>query len=383
MPVMRFDRGTVHGKAVKTDEGYIRADAAVTRTGVFVYRNPDGTVRRELRHPDEVFQLDSLQTLRMVPLTNGHPTTRMLNADSAKQFSIGTTGENIRPNGKFVMAPLVVTDSTAVQDVDALGKRQLSCGYLCDLVQEDGTYGGERYDWKQTNIRYNHVALCREGRAGEGVGINLDSLDEGDGVEIDAPKEDSTQTRRSSDMPKITLDGIDYEAAPEVINRLHKVTGENTDLSTKLDAATKENEGLKGERDSLKEENETLKKRDIKADVAEAVKGRLALERTAREFLSDDKTEKLDEMSDSDILKAVVLVKFPEAKLDEATDEYLTARFDAAVELLKTEKGDEGIKGQREKSTPKSHSEPHADSEDAARERYHKRLRGEKVDDEK
>ena len=50
--VMRMDKMSV------TPQGYIRADAYATRAGVFSYQYADGTVIRELRHPDDVFYED-------------------------------------------------------------------------------------------------------------------------------------------------------------------------------------------------------------------------------------------------------------------------------------------------------------------------------------
>ena len=48
------------------------------------------------------------------------------------------------------------------------GKREISCGYECDYVQnEDGTYS-------QKKIRGNHVAVVERGRAGKRAAI-LDS----------------------------------------------------------------------------------------------------------------------------------------------------------------------------------------------------------------
>ena len=41
------------GKAVYTEEGYLRDRPILTSTGIFEYRNPDGTIRRELRLPEE------------------------------------------------------------------------------------------------------------------------------------------------------------------------------------------------------------------------------------------------------------------------------------------------------------------------------------------
>src|SRR5690606_32107950 len=69
--VMRFDR--VAFKATRTDEGYIKDTPVLTRTGVFVYLDGQGRERREYRPPDEVFNADSLASLKGVPVTDTHP----------------------------------------------------------------------------------------------------------------------------------------------------------------------------------------------------------------------------------------------------------------------------------------------------------------------
>ena len=101
--VARFDRGQVKGDAFVTDEGYIKANAVVTRTGVFLYKNPDGTVRNELRHPDDVLKNDSLNSMKMIPVTNGHPQERLITAENAKRLAIGYTGETITHDGEFIL----------------------------------------------------------------------------------------------------------------------------------------------------------------------------------------------------------------------------------------------------------------------------------------
>ena len=55
--------------AEKTAEGFLIARAPLTSVGVFTYRNADGTPRRELRLPEEVFSEESLATLKLKPLT--------------------------------------------------------------------------------------------------------------------------------------------------------------------------------------------------------------------------------------------------------------------------------------------------------------------------
>ncbi len=43
-------------KATYTPEGYLEDTPILTSTGIFEYTNPDGSIRRELRLPEEVFQ---------------------------------------------------------------------------------------------------------------------------------------------------------------------------------------------------------------------------------------------------------------------------------------------------------------------------------------
>lgn len=363
--VCRFDVGEIRGTAGLTEEGYLKADAAVTRTGVFYYQQPDGTTRRELRHPNDVFTASSLDSMRMKPVTNNHPPVRIIEADSAKQFQVGFTGENIRPDAPFVMAPLVITDKDSIKDVEN-GRRELSCGYICDLVEEDGVYLGEAYDHRQTNIRYNHIAVVDAGRAGANVRIQLDSADAVQ-IDSDGDKSSCSHSRKERQMPVITLDGINYEADQEVINHLHRVEGERDEGKSKLDSMAAERDTLKGERDALKEKADAADKRDVKKEIADGVKARLDLERKASTVLDKEQVEKIDSMSEEDIKKAVILASSPDAKLDGQSEAYIDARFDAAIEM--GAKGEGNMADQRQQSTPRKDTKPDDNSQEEARKR--------------
>ena len=56
--MQRFDQVTFAAK--RTAEGFIRDTPIVGRTGILLYRNADGTERREYRPPEEAFKADSL-----------------------------------------------------------------------------------------------------------------------------------------------------------------------------------------------------------------------------------------------------------------------------------------------------------------------------------
>lgn len=169
---IRFDRGTLRPPK-RLPDGRLRVDAHLTRTGVFVYRLADGTERREYRPPEEVFHADALDSFAMVPVTDDHP-AGLVTAKNARDVAIGWTGETIRRDGDHVAAAMMFADDRAIAKVDR-GKRELSCGYTCDLEETSGVSPeGERYDVIQRNIRGNHVALVDMGRAGPTARLRMD-----------------------------------------------------------------------------------------------------------------------------------------------------------------------------------------------------------------
>lgn len=73
---------------------------------------------------------------------------------------------------------------------------------------ESGTYQGEDFDARQTNIRYNHVAIgpLGWGRAGRNVGLRLDALDASQ-----VPPTEPEETMADRTIVKLRVDGIDRE----------------------------------------------------------------------------------------------------------------------------------------------------------------------------
>ena len=102
----RFDTTAVARTPEFTPNGWLKADATLTRCGVFRYRNADGSIRRELRHPDDVFKADSLATLELVPMTNRHPPEQLLDGENAKVRQVGQVGDTIKRDGAEVLGDL-------------------------------------------------------------------------------------------------------------------------------------------------------------------------------------------------------------------------------------------------------------------------------------
>ena len=341
----RYDRGELKGNATRTDEGYVRGEAIVTRTGVFQYQNADGSIRRELRHPDDVFQQSSLKSLRMIPITDGHPSESRVDASNASRLSIGNTGENVSVDGRYVLVPLTITHKDGVNSIEG-GRVELSLGYRCDLEPTSGEYNGERYDFRQRNISYNHLALVDTARAGSQSRINLDGNDAMQIEDVaDGGENKKTSTRKDQSMPDIKktvvvrLDGIDYEASPEVERELAKQKARLDEMSGNFDSSKKESEKLQAKLDEANAQIETLKNTNNDEAIAKAVNERIALVSKAVQVVS----EKLDGLSSREIMEKVIISKHKEMKLDGKSDEYVEARFDAIIDSLPAKRDDGAV----------------------------------------
>lgn len=305
---VRSDAG-VAGKAVKADNGWLKVPATISRTGVLTYRFADGSTRKELRLPDEVFKADSLASLQMVPVTLSHPPTSsgLLDAGNTKLHSIGSVGETIQHDESTIQAVLMITDAKAIAAIEA-GTKQISAGYTTCLEFTPGTYQGERYDAIQRDIRYNHVAVVKSGRAGPGARLHLDA---------------ATEVAERV-MEKITINGVDFEVSKECA-QAYKVT---------CDAAKTELSKQSARGDSLEATLATERKARTDAEdpekIKKAVKARLDLERSASAVL---KGVKLDALSDAEIMTQVVTKVYPTMaeKMKTAEAAYVQASFDMAI----------------------------------------------------
>lgn len=173
--VHRYDlaSGVIKSHRETPQGGYV-VHANLTRTGVFHYPQPDGTVRRELRHPDEVFDRDSLDSLKHSTITVEHP--QRVTPTNWKDVAVGHVADVPKRDGRFVAGDIAVQHGPAMRDVDKGKLEEVSCGYVCQLDPTPGTFNGEKYDAIQRKIRYNHVALLPRGagRAGPEVRLHLD-----------------------------------------------------------------------------------------------------------------------------------------------------------------------------------------------------------------
>jgi hypothetical protein len=362
--VQRYDVVEL-GKPKRFQNGWMRADAYLTRPGVFEYLESDGRIRRELRTPEEVFDASSIATLELVPVTLRHPRGDggekiMLDAHNTKLYAVGHSSEAVTRENDRVRNTLMITDEAAVAAVDS-GVRQISCGYRCDCEEKPGkTQGiksipdGLEYDAIQRNIRYNHVALEPIGRAGPDIGIRLDAGDvvvQGDTKPAPTSPE-NPRTDGGPAMAKIRLDGVDYDAPEQLAQAIAANQQKQAQKVEALEAEVKtRNDAVEAKDQELAAKGKELDKEKARADAAEAdarkakeelaeaskperisaaVRERVFLERQAGQVLGEE--AKFDEMDEGTIKRAVVAKVYAHVKLDGKSNDYVQALYERALD---------------------------------------------------
>lgn len=156
-------------KTYFTEEGYLVDHPIVTSVGIFVYHNPDGTERRELRLPEEVFATKSLASYKGKPVIVTHD-AGYVDTGNVQEEHIGTILSEGYQDGNDVRAEIIIHDMDSVK---RSGLRELSCGYNLRLEETPGVWNGQPYDAIQRDIEINHLALVDKARAGDRLGSIL------------------------------------------------------------------------------------------------------------------------------------------------------------------------------------------------------------------
>jgi uncharacterized protein len=320
--VSRIDVGRIDS-AERTSQGFLKAPAYLTRAGVFVYYNTDGSERREWRPQAEVFRADSLASLISAPVTERHP-PEMVDAKNREKYDRGNIGDEIVRDGGKVRATVYVKDHRLISAVERGDMREVSCGYRCDMDPTPGVVpdgepdAGQRYDMVQRDIVYNHVAVVPQGRAGGEVRLRLDEA--GNSV-IPTPLENHMDEKIKALEERLAkaearADKADARAA-EAEAKLKERTDASSATQAKLDAATAE--------------LETFRK-------ADATRARQALELSARKVLGAE--AKFDGKTDAQIKLEVAGKGAPELKLDGKPEAYVDAAYEIAVSRADAERND-------------------------------------------
>lgn len=344
---IRYDSAPI--KARFDESGYLRDEPVVARTGVLTYFEKDGKKRIELRRASEVFREDSLESYSGQAITIGHGA--MVNAKNFKKHGVGTALGVGRQDGENVRVPIIIQDERAVSAARDQKLNSLSVGYNVNYIPRPGMwnsltdeiiYNDERndkqgdqefigkewvyFDGEQTDIKVNHIALVRKGRAGAIARLNLDGDEEFDYTDSE------NKSTKGDKMKTIRLDsGVEVEVDEHVATHIETLASKVDAEKARADSLGEQNTTLQAKADTLQATVDGIPAQIEQArnDAAQAVKARNGLEATAAKFGVKD----FASMSDMDIKRAVI-GKTSKINLDGRDDSYIDVAYDMAAESV-------------------------------------------------
>jgi len=177
-------------------------DNPISKVGVFPYlgstidSNGDfGLTPDELysvfRPEAELNNSDTIDSFKLVPWIDDHEFLGDSGTPAEEKGVHGVVGEDVKFDDGILKGNIKVFSERLKNEIEA-GKQELSLGYRCKYEKKSGNFNGERYDFVQTDIRGNHLALVDQGRMGSDVKVQdhfILTVDSGDFVMSDTPEE--------------------------------------------------------------------------------------------------------------------------------------------------------------------------------------------------
>lgn len=334
----RIDRGGLElRQPEKVDGGFI-VEGIAARPGIYVYKNPDGSLRRELVTV-ETFRKSAPLDGR--PTTLHHPAERRVDARNESRVKVGHVVETrIDDETGCLFVKFFVTDA-AWAEAKSKGLRGLSPGYDVKLDRKPGVdqeHGA--YDLRQVARVYNHLALCGgahdPARGGQTTSMRVDSE-----TEID-PSAADAQKAREKTMNRLLALALALGIRTDAVD-----TSDEDKLGSAVESGI---QALKTERDTAVAERDTLQGRVDALEGAKLTDEQVEAERLtwfnervdALEVAKRYGVEGTDTLTNAALKKAVAEKAFDNARTD-ASDDYYAAMFDAAKSKRAPEAG-RGIK---------------------------------------
>ncbi len=133
-----------------------------------------------LRDPDELAK--AAPSFNSIPLIDafdetGHEHIQVSAASPKKEIVVGSTGTDAGFEPPYLRNSLVVWDAKAIRGIEDDTHREISSAYYYRADMTPGTYDDVPYDRVMRDIRGNHVALVRAGRAGPDVAVGDSRLE--------------------------------------------------------------------------------------------------------------------------------------------------------------------------------------------------------------
>lgn len=317
------------------DSGFLKAIGVCARSGIQEYFGYEiglsgedaNKVFNVYRSEDEV--VASLSSYNGAIVTDDHPDGLATVKDS-KDLSKGNVSEayGFTKDGLYyIVAKMTITDEGLIQKVLS-GKKELSAGYTREIKQESGKFGDDSYEYIQTDIKTNHVAVVEEGRCGDTCKLNLDKkVVKMDGIKIQMDGKTVTMD---------TAEAVRYMG--ELKTQRDEAKAETEKVKEELDAVNGSTEELQAEMVSkiaeLAELSEKIKSMISPEEAEDMAKESVEIEEDAKE-LGVELKEKSNDAKRKELLGAISNGKH---SMDSLAGDSLKAVYSISVDNAKQAK---------------------------------------------
>lgn len=203
----------------------------ISKIGVFAYSGAQiGHADKDrifmvYRSAEELGSQETIDSFKLQPWINGHV---MLGSEESgrtpaeKKGIGGVIGEQVHFDGEYLRGNIKIFSEAHKAAIDN-GAGELSAGFHCKYLMDDGIFQGQPFQVRQVMIRGNHLASVEEGRCGADVAV-MDSMTFAmDSNQLEySPMADTPEETGSASLEQ--LPALLEQLAP-IMAALNKLTG--------------------------------------------------------------------------------------------------------------------------------------------------------------
>lgn len=156
------------------ENGYlVIKDNKIAKAGVFEYLGKE--ISEKLKE-NEIYKVyrpwaeleKTAKDFEGMPVKLGHEWVE----PEKRDLKVGAISGEVRLEEPYLIADIKIYDKDAIEAITGRNIVELSPGYTAKYIAENDEYAGEQYNFKQEDIKYNHLAIVENGRSGKDVKIN-------------------------------------------------------------------------------------------------------------------------------------------------------------------------------------------------------------------
>ncbi len=335
----------------------------ISKVGVFDYL---GSSISDECEPNKIYKVfRSGETLLASVPTWDNPPKPFIN--DHEMLGEGFTEVDDRPVQGVITNPVyedgvlyadITVYSESLKEAIENGKKELSLGYFCKFEKQAGEYDGEHYDYVQTNMVGNHIALVDAGRCGSDVKVFdhkcvMDSFDitveqlkkNCDSVIIESEEETATKDENMADKREYIRKIMAIAAKPD--SDFEGGEEEKVETIAKL---LEESEYAKSENKKSEDEAETEEKAEDKCGKDEDAE---KADESKKESKDEEKDTKDEDVRASDIMAFLNVIleevrRIGERKVADESEEKETKDEDQESESKKESEDEDDKKSEDE-----------------------------------